>query len=164
MEDPPQEARLPLREKVFAYVTRGRDLLVFREREFEQFGKQIPAGSPKENESLESAVIREAREETGLTALTIGKYLGSIDVDQTKYGINEIQRRHFYHLMTSEKTPETWVHEEKDPSIRIESTPDRIIFDLWWISLEEEFIALAEGHDAFLADIIDYVTSSDKQT
>ncbi len=161
MKDPPQESELPLREKVFAYVTRGSELLVFRERGFEQFGIQIPAGSPNDNESLESAVLRETAEETGLCALSIVSCLGSVDVDQTKYGLNEIHRRHFYHLISTDATPNTWRNEEKDPSIRTEFTPHRIVFDLWWISLEKEYPILAEGHDAFLSNVVDYVKCPD---
>jgi 8-oxo-dGTP pyrophosphatase MutT (NUDIX family) len=162
MDARPQKESLPLREKVFAYVTRGSDLLVFQERGFEKFGIQVPAGSPNHDESLEAAVLRETKEETGLGSLSIFRYLGSIEVDQTKYGINEIHRRHFYHLTTSEETPETWCHEEKDPSIRTEFTPECIIFDLWWISLKLEYPVLAEGHGAFLSDVIDSVKKHDE--
>ena len=143
----------PLREKVFAYVTRGSHLLVFTERGFEQFGLQIPAGSPKDRESLEEAALRETQEETGLSELMIDEYLGSVDIDQAKYGIQEIHRRHFYHIRTSEETPERWTNEEKDPSIVTEYTPDKIIFDLLWMSLIDGIPELAEGHDAFLSDV-----------
>ncbi len=161
MKDPPQESELLLREKVFAYVTRGSELLVFRERGFEQFGMQIPAGSPNDNESLESAVLRETAEETGLRALSIARYLGSVDVDQTKYGLSEIHRRHFFHLITTGETPDTWSHEEKDPSIRTEFTPHQIVFDLWWITLGKEYPVLAEGHSVFLSSVVAYVNCPD---
>ncbi|NHI83027.1 MAG: NUDIX domain-containing protein [Candidatus Thorarchaeota archaeon] len=146
-----------LREKVFVYVTRGSDLLVFTEREFERSGLQIPAGSPKEGESLEQAALRETQEETGLLELSEIEYLGSVDVDQSKYGIHEIHRRHFYHVKTSEETPERWANEEKDPSIVTDSTPDRIVFDLSWISLIRTRPKLAEDHDAFLSSIIEKI-------
>lgn len=162
MDDLPEEKNLALQDKVFAYVTRHSDLLVFKELGFEHFGIQVPAGSPNLNETLEDAVLRETKEETGLTHLSIAVYLGCIDVNQTKYGRNEIHRRHFYHLTTTEETPETWHHEEKDPSIVTEFTPDQIIFELWWISLKGKRPVLAEGHGAFLTSLINHLAHPNK--
>ncbi|MFX1416938.1 MAG: NUDIX domain-containing protein, partial [Promethearchaeota archaeon] len=86
-------------EKVFAYITKGNLLLVFTERGFERFGLQVPAGSKKKEESLERAVLREAKEETGLESLTVVKHLGTVDVDQAEYGLDETHRRYFFHLL-----------------------------------------------------------------
>lgn len=64
-------------EKVTAFVTRespdGHELLLFRHP---YAGVQIPAGTVKENERPEDAVMREATEETGLTALSDCRFLG----------------------------------------------------------------------------------------
>lgn len=157
MSSSSNERKELLCEKVFAYVTRGTELLVFRERGFEPFGLQIPAGSVELNESLEEAVLREIREETGLSDLHIKEYLGAVEVDQSKYGLEEIHRRHFYHVITSESTPSTWWNEEEDPSIVTEYTPDCIILDLFWISLLKARPILAEGHDAFLSVVVERV-------
>ncbi|MAT96933.1 MAG: hypothetical protein CL608_07305 [Anaerolineaceae bacterium] len=67
--------------KVTAFITRigpeGQpQLLLFQHP---QAGVQIPAGTVDEGEDWQTAVLREAREETGLTQLTIQRYLGRIE-------------------------------------------------------------------------------------
>jgi 8-oxo-dGTP pyrophosphatase MutT (NUDIX family) len=67
----------PIVRKVTAFITqhrRGKDhLLLFRHP---TAGIQIPAGTVEDGEPAESAVIREAREETGLRGLRVERYLG----------------------------------------------------------------------------------------
>lgn len=64
-------------EKVTAFITRGakdeRELLLI---EHPNAGIQIPAGTVEDGETPGEAVIREAAEETGLTSLSIRRYLG----------------------------------------------------------------------------------------
>ena len=64
-------------EKVTAFITRstshGPDLLLFGHP---HAGIQIPAGTVEAGEAPDQAVVREAREESGLTALTLREYLG----------------------------------------------------------------------------------------
>ncbi|WP_420631135.1 NUDIX domain-containing protein [Candidatus Leptofilum sp.] len=66
--------------KVTAFITRerpkGRQLLLFQHP---QAGVQLPAGTVDEGEDWQTAVLREAQEETGLTQLTIHCYLGKIE-------------------------------------------------------------------------------------
>jgi len=64
-------------EKVTALITRtsgeGYDLLLFRHP---HAGIQIPAGTVEDGETPEKAFMREVAEETGLTTLSIRRYLG----------------------------------------------------------------------------------------
>jgi 8-oxo-dGTP pyrophosphatase MutT (NUDIX family) len=66
-------------EKVTAFVTRemanGRQLLIFRHP---WNGLQLPAGTVEEGESPETAVLREAAEETGLEGLVLKRPLGML--------------------------------------------------------------------------------------
>jgi 8-oxo-dGTP pyrophosphatase MutT (NUDIX family) len=67
-------------EKVTAFVVRwspaGYDLLLF---DHPNAGVQIPAGTVESDETPAQAVVREAREETGLPSLRIEQYLGAQD-------------------------------------------------------------------------------------
>lgn len=64
-------------EKVTAFITRpapdGHSLLLF---EHPHAGIQIPAGTVEAGETPQAAAVREAAEETGLTALTLRRALG----------------------------------------------------------------------------------------
>ncbi len=66
--------------KVTAFVTRpssrGDELLLF---EHPYAGIQIPAGTMEPGETPEQTALREAQEETGLTGLTVSRFLGEAD-------------------------------------------------------------------------------------
>jgi 8-oxo-dGTP pyrophosphatase MutT (NUDIX family) len=63
------------RHKVYAYITRGDQLLVFRHIDFPGAGIQTPGGTIEEGEEPEDAVLREAVEETGLVKLRLVSHL-----------------------------------------------------------------------------------------
>ena len=67
-------------QKVTAFIVRERrdvrELLVFKHP---TAGIQIPAGTVEEGEDIETAVKREAYEETGLRFLEIEEYLGCVE-------------------------------------------------------------------------------------
>jgi hypothetical protein len=65
------------KHKVAAYITQADWLLVFSEPAYPAAGTQIPGGTIQPGEDPDSAVLREAEEETGLTGLRIRRYLGT---------------------------------------------------------------------------------------
>ena len=67
-------------EKITAFITResadGHDLLLFKHP---NAGIQILEGTVEDDETPEEAVLREVSEETGLTSLSVGEYLGCME-------------------------------------------------------------------------------------
>jgi len=136
--------------KVLAYVTHGRRLLVFRHPEAPEAGIQVPAGTVGDAEASEVAVLREAREETGLDGLRLAALLG--EVDHEAPGRGEVHRRRFYHLHCTSTPPERWRHEEADPS---DGGEGPIPFELYWVDLPEGVPPLAGGQDRMLPRLLD---------
>ncbi|MFD9593094.1 NUDIX domain-containing protein [Kitasatospora sp. NPDC059973] len=137
-----------VREKVLAYVVRDGRLLVFRHADntYEEVGIQVPAGSVRPGESPEDAVLREAREETGLTDFKIVSKLGETEYDMTPYR-RELQQRHIFHLELAEDTPERWMSQEEHDG---EQPPTR--FECFWMPLEAAHI-LQSGQGALLGQL-----------
>ena len=94
------------RDKVFAYITRSSDLLVFQHLGNPDAGVQVSAGTVEEGERLEEAVMREAEEETGLKRLKKVGLLGTQRRDLRDYSIEEVHNRHFFHLFCEEEAPD----------------------------------------------------------
>jgi 8-oxo-dGTP pyrophosphatase MutT (NUDIX family)/SAM-dependent methyltransferase len=117
--------------KVAVYITRGDRLLVFKHVHQPEAGIQVPGGTLEPGEAPVEGALREAREETGLTALQAVAYLGTTD-----YAFDppdpKIARRHYVHLLCLEDTPDTWVAWEHDPS---DGSPGPIAFQHCWVPL-----------------------------
>lgn len=141
---PEVQMALPVSLKVKAYITHGSRLLVFRQPDFPEAGIQVPGGSVNDRERLEEAVMREAYEETGITNLKLGAYLGDIKQDLTPRGRHEIHHRHYYHLLADGDVPETWQHVESDPS---EGDYDSVLFELYWVELPDGVPPLISSMD-----------------
>lgn len=102
--------------KAYAYITAADRLLVFREPSYPEAGIQIPGGTVEVGELPQMAVLREAREETGLTNLQLHCYLGS-RIENTGARGHEVRvQHHFFHLLCPGNPPDTWVHYEHSPS------------------------------------------------
>jgi ADP-ribose pyrophosphatase YjhB (NUDIX family) len=114
-------------DKVYAYITHGDDLLVFEQPDAAAAGVQVPGGSVEARETLIDAVMREAREESGLEELRCVRFLGSRVFAPTP---GMIHRRHFFHLESPNRVAETWDHLEEHPS----SGGAPIAFRLRWVS------------------------------
>lgn len=139
-----------MKEKVYAYITAGDRLLVFQHRDYPEAGIQVPGGTLESGEDPAAGVVREASEETGLQDLKLEALLGVDEFDQTPYGVDELQRRYFYHLSLQEAPPERFEYHERFAS-EGETLP--IAFEFWWVKLPEEVPWLMAGHGRFLPDL-----------
>src|SRR5690348_1137792 len=134
-----------LKQKVFAYITHQNRLLTFRHPFSPEAGIQVPAGTLEAGERPEEGVLREAREETGLTGLVLDRLLGEQERDMSDFGHEEIHHRYFYHLRYQGQPPETWQHEEISPSDGPEENP--ILFEFFWAPLPDGVPELIADHD-----------------
>jgi 8-oxo-dGTP diphosphatase len=141
---------LKLVEKAFAYITHRGRLLIFRHPNSPEVGLQVPAGTIERGELPARAVLREAREETGLVALDRGAHLGTCDFDASPYGRNEVHRRHFFQVLASGSVPETWVHLERYAS----DGGGPIPFEFFWAALPDGVPPLFAEHDAMIPRLI----------
>lgn len=137
----------PVIYKVFAYITNQKRLLVFRHTDFPEAGIQVPAGTVMTGESLVTAVLREAREETGLSDLAVQSYLGEQIRDMNDVGKNEIHHRHFFHLVCDDNPPNQWQHDETDPS---DGGTVPIRFEFFWAGLPNQIPELICDHGIML--------------
>jgi 8-oxo-dGTP pyrophosphatase MutT (NUDIX family) len=134
-------------EKVIAYITCGDKLLVFSHTCYPDAGIQVPAGTVEEGESIEEAVVREAREETGLAGLKIQSYLGVRDYDLSAFDGVGVQRRHFFHLALCGEAPIRWRHYEEHPS---DGSTEPIEFEFFWARFPGGVPELAGGQGELL--------------
>jgi 8-oxo-dGTP pyrophosphatase MutT (NUDIX family) len=141
-----------IKHKVFAYITHGHNLLVFRHLYVPEAGIQVPAGTVEENERSEDAVLREAFEETGLSDLTLGCFLGEQRRDMSDFGLDVVHHRCFYHLLYGGHPAVTWRHEESDPYGGLE--PEPIIFEFFWVRLPNDVPPLIADHDKMLPQLL----------
>lgn len=136
-------AKLNLTRKVCAYITRGDELLVFRQPQDPAAGIQVPGGTVEAGENLKVAVLREAHEETGLQGLAIVSFLGN-SLYQRAAG--DIHDRYTYHLRLSQAAPDSWQHHEMTPSIG----EGPLLFDFFWLKLDDPALLLHFGLDHWL--------------
>lgn len=97
------------RRRVVAYVTRVRDgrteLLVFEDPEHPYIGVQVPAGRLDAGEELEAGLLRELKEEAGLTHARIVQELPAFEDHYTSRYEN-----HGFHVVLEEEAPDEWEH------------------------------------------------------
>lgn len=143
------------KQKVVCYVVRDGRLLVFRhlDEASDESGLQVPAGSIRPGEAPETAALREAVEETGLTGLRLVGKLGETRYDMAPYR-PETHHRHVFLLAVDEPTPERWVSAETDPDDG--SGPKR--FECYWIPLAQGHV-LSAGQGALLGRLPEVPTA-----
>jgi 8-oxo-dGTP pyrophosphatase MutT (NUDIX family) len=141
-----------LKRKVFAYITHGDRLLVFTHPHAPEAGVQVPSGTVEDGERPEDAVLREAREETGLTGLMLADFLGEQFFDYAPFGRDEIHHRRFYHLRYDGTPPDTWEHYEDDPS---DGSGRAYLFALSWARLHRGLQDLIPDHGIMLPRLLE---------
>lgn len=141
---------LTLKRKAFAYITHGQRLLVFRHSWVPEAGIQVPAGSIEPGERPEDAVLREAREETGLSGLMLAGFLGEQVRPMVDFGIEETHHRYFFHLLIQADPLATWHHSERH---RSDGAAEPIVFEFFWVDLSREVPELIADHGQFLPEL-----------
>lgn len=138
-----------LMHKVFAYITHGHRLLVFRHADFPEAGIQVPAGTVQPIEHPDVAVLREVYEETGLADFTEAYFLGEQIRDMRDFNRDEVHHRYFYHLRYLGDPPATWRHDETSGGIA-----EPIVFEFFWADLPDHVPELIADHDKFLPALL----------
>lgn len=137
-------------KKVYAYITWEDRLLVFTQPNAPEAGLQVPGGTVEVGEAVETAVLREAFEETGLPSLQLISYLGKQTFDLVAYGREEIVSRYFFHLRCTQTPPERWQHVERFASEGVANP----VFELFWLPLNTSLPPLVAALDAFIPQLL----------
>lgn len=135
-------------KKVLAYVTDGDMLLVFRHRDFPEAGLQVPAGTVEQNEDPETAVLRELREESGLTEVRIVRLAGYYVHDARPHR-DELHERHVFHIEPTSPQKRSWTHHEDHAS----DGSGPITFEFFWMKLGDPGLTLSGDQGELLGDL-----------
>ncbi len=135
---------MPTIRKAMAYITRGNELLIFRQPDSPEAGLQVPGGTIEDGESPEAAVMREAFEETGLDDLQLVRALGEQVRDMVEAGKGEIHHRFVFHLTTADPRA-AWRSYENAPF----EGGDPIALDMFFVPLSDVPSLITE-HDLFV--------------
>lgn len=145
------------RIRVAAYVLRQRrawELLVFEQAGRPHAGRQIPAGGVHMRETLEEAVLREVREETGLKDVRLRAQLVTEDKPHPLTG--QPRSTTYFAIDANTETPDAWGH-----IVRGDGTDDGLVFLCRFVPLPLRR-SLADHQDAWL-ELIDagFATTDD---
>lgn len=137
--------------KTYAYITHRNRLLVFRHPDSPEAGIQVPGGTINPGEEPGAAVLREAREETGLTALTVVGLLGEATRDMSDYlAPGEVHHRLYYHLRCGGEPPAAWRHYERFAT----GVSEPIAFDFFWAVLPDGVPELIADQGMFIPRLV----------
>jgi 8-oxo-dGTP pyrophosphatase MutT (NUDIX family) len=115
------------RKRVVAYVTRGRELLVFDH----EGTTHVPAGRIDAHESLEEGLVREVEEETGVTGIRVVRELaGPAEVEQYHGTLGN--ESHALHAVTDAETPAAWDH-----TVTGSGMDAQFVFRCRWVPLDD---------------------------
>jgi 8-oxo-dGTP pyrophosphatase MutT (NUDIX family) len=116
-----------LRKRVVAYVTRGRELLVFDH----EGTTHVPAGRIEAHESLEEGLAREVEEETGVTGIRIVRKLAGPEELAQLHGTGA-NESHAFHAVTGAETPAVWEH-----AVGGTGMDSQFVFRCRWVPLDD---------------------------
>lgn len=150
MQRPQTPAPKPPVRKAFAYITSGKKLLLFTHPDHPDAGVQVPAGTMQRGETASEAVLREAREETRLEHLDLGRWLGRDVFDAHRIGKHEVHDRWFWHIVAKGDVPESWRHGEIFAS---NGTEGHTPLDYFWVDLRGPLPELTAEHDRFIPEL-----------
>ncbi|EFW90349.1 MutT/nudix family protein [Haladaptatus paucihalophilus DX253] len=135
-------------DKAYAYITRSgaqfRQLLVF-EHANEDAGVQVPKGTIEDGEDPREAVVREVREESGLTEFDSIRPL-STDV-WNHHEKPKAYRRHFFHLVANVERDE-WRH-----TVTGSGEDNGVVYSYFWVP--PGACSLARDMDDYIERILD---------
>lgn len=135
--------------KVVAYIVVDDRLLVFTHRDFPKAGIQVPAGTLRDGELPEEAVLREAFEETGLVDLAIVQFLGRSEFDCSPHGRDELHDRFFFQLAYDGPMRESWTHAERHDNLKPPTW-----FNFRWMPVADACGRLAGNQGELLDSIV----------
>jgi ADP-ribose pyrophosphatase YjhB (NUDIX family) len=132
-----------VRRRVVAYVTReragGTELLTIEHRDLPEAGVQVPAGRLEHGENLESGLLRELAEETGLVGVRVVRELPDFEA-----AYRSLSENHAFHLVAETETPESWEHE-----VSGEGSDTGLVYLCRWVPLTGD-LHLWNGGDPML--------------
>jgi|SRR5688572_591847 8-oxo-dGTP pyrophosphatase MutT (NUDIX family) len=132
--------------KAVAYITRDGRVLFFRAREAPTAGAELPGGTLMTGEEPVAGLLREAREETGLTDFGVPRPLGIVNHDP-RDGKGEIHERHFFELPLLVDAPSSWER-------FVEEGNGLFTFSFFWAGRANLPEDVYPGHDVFLRDVL----------
>jgi 8-oxo-dGTP pyrophosphatase MutT (NUDIX family) len=141
------------KRKAYAYVTNRDRLLVFSHPNAPEAGIQVPAGTIGPGEQPPDAAMREAREESGLDALRMVRFLGDDVRDMRDVGKDEIHHRYFFHLACDGDPAERWRRHEPDGG-QAPGAPGPL-FELFWAHLPDGVPPLLADHGRLLRRLVE---------
>jgi 8-oxo-dGTP pyrophosphatase MutT (NUDIX family) len=120
-----------VRKRVVAYVTRERELLVFDHKGMPGVPTQVPAGRVDAHEDLETGLLREVEEETGVTEIRVVRELAGADEFEHLYGA-DAHRSHAFHAVTEPGGPDEWEH-----TVSGTGMDAGLIYACRWVALDD---------------------------
>ena len=127
-------SQLKTETKVLGYIVKKVDkeihILIFAHRDFPSAGLQVPGGSIEEGEELKTGILREVKEESGLSEFSSIINLGkSIYIAESK---QELHERHFFQLNFKGEIKGDFFHK-----VTIGKEDKGLIFHYQWVPLVE---------------------------